>query len=93
VAVLDPDVVGDSTLIGRGPLAHVEGRDNVARRTLQLFGPHADRLLIPVPIEDTTGIVAYDHDRVLAVIKLDERDGLVHHIQALVRPDALIARP
>jgi RNA polymerase sigma-70 factor (ECF subfamily) len=86
MSVLDPDVVGEATLVGHGPLARVVGRDAVARRTLVLFGPGTNRLLIPVPVERAPGIVVFDHGRVLAVFRLDEHNGAIHHVHAIVLP-------
>jgi RNA polymerase sigma-70 factor (ECF subfamily) len=83
--VLDPDVVGDSILVGHGPLPRVVGRDNVARRILTMFGPGTNRLLFPVPVEAAPGVVVCQDGRVLAAFRLDERNGLVHHIKGLVQ--------
>jgi RNA polymerase sigma-70 factor (ECF subfamily) len=85
MALLDPAVDGEATLIGHGPLARVEGQSAVAKRILEFFGPRTNRLLIPVPVENAPGIAAFDHGRVLAVVKLDERDGVVYHLHAVVR--------
>ena len=84
--LLDPDIAGDAILLGHGPLVHAEGRPAVAQRLLGLFGPGAGRVLVPVPIEDRIGLVAFENDRVIAVIRLDEADGLVCHIESFVRP-------
>jgi RNA polymerase sigma-70 factor (ECF subfamily) len=85
MSVLDPDVVGEATLEGHGPFVRVEGRDAVAQRILELFGPETRRLLIPIPIEDSAGVVALDHDRVVASFRLDERRSLIHHLSGVVR--------
>ena len=85
MTVLDPDVVGVATLEGHGPFLRLVGRSAVAARILQLFGPNSSRLLVPVPIEGTAGVVAFDHGRVLAVFRLDERNGVIHHFEGVVR--------
>ena len=85
MALLDPSVDGEATLIGHGPLARVEGQSAVAKRILEFFGPRTNRLLIPLPVESAPGIAAFDHGRVLAVVKLDEKDGVVYHLHAVVR--------
>jgi RNA polymerase sigma-70 factor, ECF subfamily len=85
MALLDPAVDGEATLIGHGPLPHVEGQSAVAKRILEFFGPRTNRLLIPLPVESASGIAAFDHGRVLAVVKLDAKDGVVHHLHAIVR--------
>jgi RNA polymerase sigma-70 factor (ECF subfamily) len=85
MALLDPAVDGEATLIGHGPLPRVEGRAAVAKRILEFFGSRTNRLLIPLPVETSPGIAAFDHGRVLAVVKLDESDGVVRHLHAVVR--------
>jgi RNA polymerase sigma-70 factor (ECF subfamily) len=85
MALLDPAVAGEATLIGHGPLARVEGRTAVAKRILEFFGPNTNRLLIPLPVEREPGIAAFDRGRILAVVKLDEMDGVIHHLHAVVR--------
>lgn len=85
VAVLDPDVVGEATLEGRGPLSRVEGRDAVSKRVLELFGPETGSLLIPVAVEDAPGVVVVDDRRARAVFRLDQRNGQIRHLHALVR--------
>jgi RNA polymerase sigma-70 factor (ECF subfamily) len=86
LVVLDPDVVGEATLEGRGPFVRIEGRDAVAKRVLQLLGPETRRLLIPIPIDRSAGVVALDHGRVVASFRLDTRRGLIHHFLGVVRP-------
>lgn len=85
MAVLDPDVVGEASLVGQGPFVRVEGRDEAIKRILALFGPGTNRLLVPLPVERAPGVVAFEDGRVLAVIRMDEKNGLVHHLHALVR--------
>ena len=85
IAVLDPDVVGEATLEGVGPFVRLEGRPAVAKRIFELFGPGTSRQLLPVPVENTPGIVAFDHGRVIAVFRLDEKGGVVHHLRGFVR--------
>jgi RNA polymerase sigma-70 factor, ECF subfamily len=84
MAVLDPDVVGQATLLGHGPLDRSEGALEVATKVLRLFGPGTGSVLVPVAVEGGPGIVATRNGMVVA-ITLDERDGLVHHIRSFVR--------
>jgi RNA polymerase sigma-70 factor, ECF subfamily len=86
MAVLDPDVVGVATLIDHGPIVRLEGREAVARRVAALFGPSSKRVLVPVEIENKSGAVGLDGDRVAAVIVFDEAGGLINHIHTFVRP-------
>lgn len=85
MAVLDPDIVGEATLIGHGPLVRLEGRPAVAQRLLALFGPGTNRLLVPVAVEREPGVVAYERGRVTALLVLDEANGRVHHIRTFVK--------
>lgn len=85
MTVLDPAVVGVATLEGHGPFVRLEGRPAVTGRILELFGPNTSRVLIPVPIEGAAGLVALHHGRVLAVFRLDERNGVIHHLEGFVR--------
>lgn len=86
MAVLDPDVVGVATLIDHGPIVRLEGHEAVARRVTALFGPSSKRSLIPIEIENKSGAVGLDGDRVAALIVFDETGGLIHHIHTFVRP-------
>ena len=94
MVVLDPDVVGEATLEGHGPFVLLEGREAVAARIFQLFGPGTDRTMVPVPVEGAPGVVAVDGGRVMAVFRLDERDGTIHHLRGVVRrpPTATASR-
>ncbi len=84
--VLDPDVVGEASLFGFGPLLASEGRPVIAQRLLGLFGPGTDSALIPMTVERQPGVIAFVHRRVAAVVRFDERDGLIRDIHALVLP-------
>jgi RNA polymerase sigma-70 factor (ECF subfamily) len=85
VAVLDPEVAGVATLLGGGTLAEVVGRPAVAERLLAFFGPSTDMELVAVPVEDDASIVAFQRGQVAAIIRLEVRDDLVHHITSWVR--------
>ena len=86
MAVLDPDIEGSGTLLGRGPLESATGRPAIAQRMLGLFGPGTDRVLVPMAVERELGLVAFDHGRVAAVITLEAAGDRVRHITAFVRP-------
>jgi RNA polymerase sigma-70 factor (ECF subfamily) len=85
MAVLDPDVSGDATLLGRGPLGHVEGRREAVEQLVAFFGPSSGRVLVPMAIEGNPGIVAFSGGRVFAVIELEIVDDRVRHLSAFVR--------
>lgn len=85
MAVLDPDVDGVATLIGVGPVGRTRGPEVVATRLIELFGPATDRVLVPVPIEDSVGVAVLTGSWVGAVLKLEIADGRVHHLEASYR--------
>jgi RNA polymerase sigma-70 factor (ECF subfamily) len=84
--VLDPDVVGEATLFGYGPLLTSVGRPVIAQRLLGLFGPGTGSALIPMTVERLPGVVAFVHQRVAAVVRFQTDDGRIRDIRALVLP-------
>ena len=84
--VLDPDVVGEATLFGYGPLLTSVGRAVIARRLLGLFGPGTDSALVPMTVEHQPGVIAFVDRRVAAVVRFEAEDGLIRDIRALVLP-------
>jgi RNA polymerase sigma-70 factor (ECF subfamily) len=84
--LLDPEIAGDATLVGHGPLVTVRGRPEVAQRLLGLFGPSTDTMLLPFAIEGTAAFIALAHGRLAAVSRLDVEDGVIHHIASFVFP-------
>jgi RNA polymerase sigma-70 factor, ECF subfamily len=86
VATLDPDIDGEATLLGFGPLVRAEGRPAIAQRLLGLFGPGTDAVLVPVTLEHEAGLVAFVHGRMAAIVRLTESGGLIRHIHSVVIP-------
>ncbi|HEY7135842.1 MAG TPA: sigma-70 family RNA polymerase sigma factor [Acidimicrobiia bacterium] len=85
MTLLDPDVSGEAVLHGYGTVGHViSGRDIVARRLLEFFGPASGTTLVPVPIIGRPGFVAVDGGGVGIVVRLDEREGRVHVIHSYI---------
>jgi RNA polymerase sigma-70 factor, ECF subfamily len=84
--VLDPDVVGEATIFGFGPLLTSAGRPVIAQRLLGLFGPGTESVLIPMTVERQPGVIAFVHRRVAAVVRFETEDGLIRDIRALVLP-------
>ncbi len=84
--LLDPDISGDATLVGHGPLVTVTGRPDVAQRLLGLFGPATDAMLLPFPLERGPGFIAFAHGRLAALVQLDLEAGVIHHIRSFVFP-------
>lgn len=85
LAVLDPDVDGVAALLGAGPIVESQGAAEVAARAMALFGPGSRRVLVAVPVDGGPGLVAFEDDRVVAVIKVGEEGGRVRHLEAFVR--------
>ena len=84
--VLDPDVVGEATIFGFGPLLTSAGRPVIAQRLLGLFGPGTETVLIPMTVERQPGVIAFVHRRVAAVVRFETENGLIRDIRALVLP-------
>jgi RNA polymerase sigma-70 factor (ECF subfamily) len=84
--VLDPDVVGEATIFGFGPLLASAGRPLIAQRLLGFFGPDTDTALVPIEVERQAGVIAFAHRRVAAVIRFETGSGLIRDIHALVLP-------
>jgi RNA polymerase sigma-70 factor (ECF subfamily) len=87
LAVLDPDVAGQADLGGSvGLLPPVVGRDRVGPGTLRYVGPAAGVTLVSVPTGRRPSVLALRDGRVVVLLTLTVRDGLVSHIDALVDP-------
>jgi RNA polymerase sigma-70 factor, ECF subfamily len=86
VSLLDPDVAGLATVIGWPPLPAVQGVEAVAQRILDFFGPGAGVIMEPFAVEGRLGIVARRGRQVIAVLRLDEREGRIHHVRAIAWP-------
>jgi hypothetical protein len=51
-----------------------------------MFGPGTDSPLVPIVVERAPGIVVFTHDRLAAVVRLDETDGRIGHLKSFVVP-------
>lgn len=89
VEILDPDVVGEATMLGRGPLGGFEGAHGVATGAMVFVGPESGATLLPFPLEGKPGILAIVHGRVQSIIRFDQAGGIIHHIHAFVIPPAV----
>ncbi|MDQ3693286.1 MAG: RNA polymerase sigma factor SigJ [Chloroflexota bacterium] len=90
VQVLDPNVVDrvDSGGVVAAPRRPRVGHRHVAQRFLQFV--QAFRItLVPMPINGEPGALAYQDDRLKAVIALSIRDGLIDQIFGIVSPTKL----
>jgi RNA polymerase sigma-70 factor, ECF subfamily len=85
--VLDPDVVGwtDSGGLVPAPQEPVSGRRQVAERFLwyvQGFGVS----LVPMAVNGEPGVLGYQDGRLVSVLALEVRDGLVTRIHGIASP-------
>jgi len=86
--LLDPDVVGETDsggMVPGAPRQAVTGRERVAR-LFQRNVVDAGITLAPMPVNGEAGAVGLQDGRLVAVIALTERDGLIHHIHAIINP-------
>jgi len=84
MALLDPDVGGDADLGAGLPRVTGHGREVVATRLLLFFGPQTGATLVSAPVNGEPGIIAIRDRRVVALLTLGTRQGLVHDIHAVV---------
>ncbi len=87
--LLDPDVGGEADLGAGLPLATGHGRSQVATRLLVFFGPRSGATLVSVPLNGEPGIMAIRDGRVVALLSLGTRAGLVHDLHAVADPQKL----
>lgn len=87
IQVLDPNVVSRTDSGGAipAPLRPMVGRHNVAPRFLRSV-QRFRITLVPMPVNGEPGVLAYQDDRLMAVIALSIRDGLVAQIHAIANP-------
>jgi RNA polymerase sigma-70 factor, ECF subfamily len=86
IGLLDPEAAGFPMVIGWGPMPRVHGADAVAGRALHFFGPPAGVSLQPFDVEGRPAVVVRRGDDVVAVVRLDEREGRIYHLHTFARP-------
>ena len=89
IAVLHPDIAGDvvrGDLIERRPTV---GPVRVANVLHRFYGPGSETTLASLPVNGEPGIIAFRERKVVAILVLRLRDGLVVHIQAIAEPRTL----
>ena len=86
VSLLDPGVAGHVSVIGLAPLPPVRGVGAVAQRVMYFFGPEAGVALETFALEGWSALVARHGGKVVGVVRLNEREGRVVHLQAIARP-------
>jgi RNA polymerase sigma-70 factor (ECF subfamily) len=92
IDLLDPGVAGLATVLGLPPLPPVRGASAVAERALLFFGPSAGVSLEPFAVDGRAAVIARHGSRVLAVVRLDEREGRIFHMHAIARRSGPTAR-
>jgi RNA polymerase sigma-70 factor (ECF subfamily) len=85
--VLAPDVVGWGEAGGRVPVSFA-GRERIAQRFLGFMKAFGLRL-VPMPINGEPGIVCFAGDRLVSVIALEARDGVITRFHGIAHPDKL----
>ena len=86
IGLLDPDVASLPVVIGLPPLPVVTGAGAVADRVMHRFGPTAGVFLQPFDLEGRAAVVVRRGEEVVAVIRLDDRDGRICHLHTVARP-------
>ena len=88
--VLDPDVAGWTDSGGRvgAPRRAVTGRQRVAERFMKFLQDfHAT--LVAMPVNGEPGVLAFQEDRLLAVIAFETQAGLITRIHSIANPQKL----
>jgi hypothetical protein len=73
-------------VIGVGPMPGVRGAAAVAERAMYFFGPSAGVSLQPFDLEGRAAVVVRRGEEVVAVIRLDDREGRICHLHTFTRP-------
>jgi RNA polymerase sigma-70 factor (ECF subfamily) len=87
--VLDPEAAGDYDAGGMAVTRLATGRANVAKVLWRLFASDPAMALVPVPVNGETGVLAFLHRRVFAMLVLTEGDGLITKVHAIGDPRKL----
>ena len=86
---LDPDAVGDADL-GPGTVhTPVHGRDEIAPNVLKFFGPKSRVTLVSQPINGNPGVLAFRSQRLIGMLAMKLRDGLIYDLHSIVDPEKL----
>jgi RNA polymerase sigma-70 factor (ECF subfamily) len=86
IGLLDPEVAGFPVVIGLGVRPGVRGAEAVAGRAMHFFGPAAGVSLQPFDLEGRAAVVVRRGGEVVAVVRLDDREGRIFHLHILARP-------
>jgi RNA polymerase sigma-70 factor, ECF subfamily len=86
IGLLDPEAAGFPVVIGLGAMPGVRGAGAVAERAMHLFGPSAGVSLQPFDLEGRAAVVVRRGEEVVAVARLDDREGRISHLHTFARP-------
>jgi RNA polymerase sigma-70 factor, ECF subfamily len=86
ISLLDPEVASFPVVIGLPPLPAVRGAVAVAGRVMHRFGPSAGVSLQAFDLEGRAAVVVRRGAEVMAVIRLDDREGRIFHLHTVARP-------
>jgi RNA polymerase sigma-70 factor (ECF subfamily) len=86
IGMLDPEVASFPVVIGLPPMPAVRGAEAVAARVMHRFGPLAGVSMQPFDVEGRAAVVVRRGDEVVAVVRLDDRDGRIIHVHTVARP-------
>lgn len=82
--LLDPDVVGDVDLGADAPGNEpLHGSDIVGPGLLRFYGPKSRVTLVSQPINGNAGVLAFRNHRLVGMLQLRVRDGLVQDVHAI----------
>jgi RNA polymerase sigma-70 factor (ECF subfamily) len=87
LALLDVDAVGDVDLgAGVPPRRPTRGHRAIARGLLVFYGPATSTTLVSQPVNGHPGVLAFHDHRLVGILQLKARDGLVYDIHAIADP-------
>jgi RNA polymerase sigma-70 factor (ECF subfamily) len=88
--VLDPEVSGETDSGGMlpAPRERIVGRDRIVQTLLGWLRDWNVRL-VPAPVNDGPGALAYSDGTLISVLSFDVRDGVIAHIHGVANPDKL----
>jgi RNA polymerase sigma-70 factor (ECF subfamily) len=86
ISLLDPEAAGFPIVIGLGAMPGARGAEAVAERAMHLFGPSAGVSLQPFDLAGRAAVVVRRGDEVVAVVRLDDREGRIFHLHTFARP-------
>ena len=88
--LLHPDVVGDVDLgTGIRPRRPQRGRQRISAGVLVFYGPNSGTTLVSQPVNGHAGLMAFRNQRLVGILQLKTRNGLIHDLHAIADPRSL----